>query len=105
MTGDGMLYVLQCRPLGIMKRQDVLESFNGGQDYPVIVDSCQPASSGIASGIPYYIEHEQDMLDFPFGGVLLTRVAGPELAALLPEALAVGGRIRQLYRTSGKCGP
>ncbi|WP_419783643.1 PEP/pyruvate-binding domain-containing protein [Maridesulfovibrio sp.] len=89
LTGDGMLYVLQCRPLGIMAQQDVLESFNDGQSYPVIIASCQPASSGIASGIPYFIEYGQDMADFPLGGVLLTRVASPELAALLPDASAV----------------
>ncbi|WP_320175668.1 PEP/pyruvate-binding domain-containing protein [Maridesulfovibrio sp.] len=89
LTGDGIIYVLQCRPLGIMSQQEAQESFNEDQNFPLIVDSCQPASSGIASGIPYYIEHAHDMIDFPFGGVLLTRVAGPELAALLPDAVAV----------------
>ncbi|ACS79925.1 PEP/pyruvate-binding domain-containing protein [Maridesulfovibrio salexigens] len=89
LTGDGILYVLQCRPLGIMAQQHVQESVNDDHKFPVIVDSCQPASSGIASGITYYIEHAHDMIDFPFGGVLLTRVAGPELAALLPDASAV----------------
>ncbi|WP_421901840.1 PEP/pyruvate-binding domain-containing protein [Maridesulfovibrio sp.] len=89
LTGDGTLYVLQCRPLGIMALQGVQESFNEDHNYPVILESCQPASSGIASGIPYYIEHAHDMIDFPLGGVLLTRVAGPELAALLPNASAV----------------
>lgn len=89
LNGDGILYVLQCRPLGIMEQQEAQEDFNDGQNYPVIADSCQPASSGIASGIPYFVEHGQDMADFPSGGVLLTRVASPELAALLPDASAV----------------
>ncbi|WP_415718357.1 PEP/pyruvate-binding domain-containing protein [Maridesulfovibrio sp.] len=89
LTKDGTLYILQCRPLGIMESQEAHDYFNGEQNPSVLIDSCQPASSGIASGIPYLIETDRDMFDFPTGGVLLARVAGPELAALLPGASAI----------------
>lgn len=89
LTEDGTLYILQSRPLEVMDRRETPTIAEGAQSLPVIADSCQPASSGFASGVPYLVQTDEDMADFPSGGVLLSRVAGPELAALLPRASAV----------------
>ncbi|WP_432736138.1 PEP/pyruvate-binding domain-containing protein [Maridesulfovibrio sp. FT414] len=89
LTEDGALYILQSRPLEVMKRQEKQGNAEFDESLPVIADFCQPASPGIASGTVHLVQTPHDMIGFPSGGILLTRVAGPELAALLPRAAAV----------------
>ena len=90
---DGLLVILQCRPL------TVCEDVHGTQSVPwaddeesrglAILSGCIPASPGAAAGCVIKVETEEDMFRFPDGAVLLARNARPQLSALLPRAAAL----------------
>ncbi|WP_320170530.1 PEP/pyruvate-binding domain-containing protein [Maridesulfovibrio sp.] len=86
---DGTLYILQSRPLSVSRRHTRNKRQEREESRHILMDSCVPASPGMASGIVRYVDTDEDMVTFPEGGVLLARVARPELAALLPRAAAV----------------
>jgi len=91
---DGLLYILQCRPL----RQTETESdpVTAVADAAVDVISADviasggiTASPGAASGRVFRVESDIDMLRFPEGAVLVTHSALPRWASLLNRAVAV----------------
>lgn len=89
LTKDGLLYILQCRPLSIAMWDTIPVATDKCELLPVLMENCPCASSGIASGEINFVETDHDIPRFPFGGILLARFASPGLAALLPRASAV----------------
>ncbi len=88
---DGLVYILQCRPLAVSGQADAIE-FDPEYDEDasfVVLTSAVPSSPGVASGHVFLVETDEDMLQFPDGGILLTRNARPQLSALLPKAAAL----------------
>jgi len=90
---EGLLVVLQCRPLTVCENAPVdrPEPLSDDQESRglAILSGCIPASPGAAAGCVVMVETEEDMFRFPDGAVLLARNARPQLSALLPRAAAL----------------
>ncbi|MEW6186315.1 MAG: PEP/pyruvate-binding domain-containing protein, partial [Thermodesulfobacteriota bacterium] len=88
----GTILVLQSRPLLILgkepfKKTNGLDFFD--QNYPLVLEGGITASPGAACGPVFRVENTVDMLQFPYGGVLVARNPLPQWAALLSTAVAV----------------
>ncbi|MGE4422189.1 MAG: PEP/pyruvate-binding domain-containing protein [Pseudodesulfovibrio sp.] len=90
---DGLLVVLQCRPLTVCEDPSDSRTEAWSEDEEsrglAILSGCIPASPGAAAGYVVKVETEEDMFRFPDGAVLLARNARPQLSALLPRAAAL----------------
>jgi pyruvate,water dikinase len=91
MDQDGQLYFLQSRPLRLTsrkippdeRRQTVVK------DHEILLDKGTIASRGAGAGPVHVVEREEDLEDFPEGGVLVLRHSHPEFAVVLQKASAV----------------
>jgi pyruvate,water dikinase len=90
---DGLLVVLQCRPLTVCEDAPEHRAAPWSEDEEsrglAILSGCIPASPGAAAGYVVKVETEEDMFRFPDDAVLLARNARPQLSALLPRAAAL----------------
>ena len=88
---DGVIYVLQSRPLQQTdtgaERLRTLGTDSGGVQ-PLVTGGIT-ASSGVAAGSVFWVRKNSDALQFPQGGVLVVAQALPRWAALLSRAAAV----------------
>jgi len=87
---EGKIVVLQARPLA------GVESASGKKEPPpekykdrLVVQGGETACGGVSSGRVYQVRDNQDMLSFPSGAVLVTRLALPRWASLLSGAAGV----------------
>jgi pyruvate,water dikinase len=91
MDQDGQLYFLQTRPLRVTstkipsdeRRRTVVK------DHEILLDKGTIASRGVGAGPVHVVEREEDLEDFPEGGVLVLRHSHPEFAVVLQRASAV----------------
>jgi pyruvate, water dikinase len=90
-SGDGRIYVLQCRPLspGEASLEGHPAVAANGDDESILLRGGVTASPGVAAGRVYIVERDADVLAFPEGAVLVTRQALPRWASLLSRAAAV----------------
>ena len=90
-SGDGTIYVLQCRSMQQM--QTVASTYSEKIVRPepenVIIRGGMAASPGLGCGSVFLVEGGSDMGQFPEGGILVTRQALPRWAPLLNRAAAV----------------
>ena len=88
---DGSLKILQSRPLMILARRP--EEAEGERppeiNLPVLVSGGVTASPGAACGPAFLVESMVDLLQFPEGAVLVSRIPLPQWAAVLSRAAAV----------------
>jgi pyruvate, water dikinase len=91
LSRDGELSILQCRPLRQMEKE--IRVHDGDPDKgPADQLICQggiSVSTGSGSGPVFMVEKTSDMLNFPPGSVLVTRLALPGWALLLDRAAAI----------------
>jgi pyruvate,water dikinase len=80
----GGLHILQARPLRVERRPAGAELW---QRHPGLRG--QPAGIGWSSGPARIVIHEHDLEHVRYGDVLITRVAGPALTAVLPRVAGV----------------
>lgn len=87
---DGLIYVLQCRPLQQMEPTGE-ESASGGWESSarVLLAGGATASPGVGAGPVFKLEKDADLLRFPKGAVLVASQALPKWAAVLSRAAAV----------------
>ena len=88
---DGIVYVLQSRPLQQSETaapRQLVERKDSGGVQP-LVSGGLTASSGVACGPVFWVRKNSDALQFPQGGVLVVAQALPRWAALLSRAAAV----------------
>jgi pyruvate,water dikinase len=91
MDQDGQLYFLQSRPLRLTstkirsdeRRRTVVK------DHEIFLDKGTIASRGVGAGPVHVVEREEDLKNFPEGGVLVLRHSHPEFAVVLQRASAV----------------
>ena len=74
--------ILQSRPLKQMAAPRSPGPGAGSQNYPVLFQGGELASSGVAAGPVHVVANNLDLLQFPAGAVLVT--AFPHLAGLPP---------------------
>jgi pyruvate,water dikinase len=88
---DGSIQILQTRPLLILGKESQPKEtvLLPRIEQPIILEGGITASPGVACGPAFLIETTVDMLQFPSGAVLVTRIPLPQWAALLSQAAAV----------------
>ncbi|MGB6066564.1 MAG: PEP/pyruvate-binding domain-containing protein [Desulfomonilaceae bacterium] len=87
----GQCRLIQCRRLITAEtpqgEEDICESCS---QYPVLVrDKGSVAHGGVGSGTVRIVQSNEDMAEFPDGGVLVTRYTAPWLAQVVPKAVAI----------------
>lgn len=87
---EGRIIVLQARPLAGVEAQND-EKMPPPDEYKeqVIIQGGETACGGVSSGRVFQVRDNQDMLSFPEGAVLVTRLALPRWASLLSAAAGV----------------
>ena len=88
---EGTIYVLQCRPMQQMEPATNAHSEKTikPDSENIIIRGGIAASPGQACGSVFLVEKGSDMVQFPDGGILVTRQALPRWAPLLSRAAAV----------------
>lgn len=88
---DGLMYVLQCRPLQQMERREGQEPGPGARELEakVLLAGGATASPGVGAGPVFRVEKDADLLGFPQGAVLVASQALPRWAAVMGRAAAV----------------
>jgi pyruvate, water dikinase len=89
----GQLYILQSRPIPASKKEpspsrQAIAAQNEVSEPPLLFGGIC-ASGGIASGVAYQVDSDEDMRQFPKGAVLVLKHPLPEWAPLLGRASAV----------------
>ena len=88
---DGVIYILQCRPLKPIKplKADLSDPALKESHDAVIAGQGVTASPGVASGKVFLLDKTMDLLQFPQGAVLVARQALPVWSSLLNRSAAV----------------
>ncbi|NDV19860.1 pyruvate, water dikinase [Pseudodesulfovibrio sp. JC047] len=91
LADDGRLVFLQCRPLAVCEPHDEVPSeMERTEDAGAILfDACDVASPGVAGGPVFPVAADEDMSQFPDGGVVVSRSARPQLSVLMAHASAL----------------
>ncbi len=82
------LFILQARELHISTtiEKEVPASLDG---YPVLLDGCECASPGVAAGVVYRVNSENDLENIPLGAVLVTRDSPPHFVKVINRVAAI----------------
>jgi len=86
---DGVIYILQCRPLRQVQAADAIGPMAQEGTENVIASGGVVICPGVAAGPVYRVNSTADMVHFPDKAVLVARQALPIWASLLNRAAAV----------------
>jgi pyruvate,water dikinase len=89
---DGQLYILQCRPLEVSKRQRArpVDRTVALAQAPVLMRKRgDVAQRGIAAGRVRHVQEEDDPGSFPMGAIAVTRYTTPRLSSIIRKAAAI----------------
>jgi pyruvate,water dikinase len=88
---EGQLYLLQSRPLRIASagRPVDKERSTVPKGHKILLNKGTIACRGVGAGPVYIVHRDEDLANFPEGGVLVVRHTHPEFAVLLQKASAV----------------
>ena len=91
MDQEDRLYLLQSRPLRLARAGALadVERQMAPKGYKTLLDRGTIACRGVGTGPVYVANREEDLADFPEGGVLVVRHTHPEFAVVLQKASAV----------------
>lgn len=87
---DDRLLVLQTRPLHLKESSQAHFSDHPAEldGVPLLLRGGQPAFPGVAYGKAYHVDTEEDLFEFPDGGVLIARHSSPQYVVVMPRAAA-----------------
>jgi len=87
----GRLLVLQTRPLHIQETCD-----QGAQvapppvsGYPILAEGGAVAFPGVGCGPAFHVNHENDLVGFPEGAILLAKHSSPKYVLVMPKTQAI----------------
>ena len=89
---DGAVYILQARPLKIKAQIDQLlcDISSVLESYPIIfAGKGVIAQRGVGTGKVFVVKSDEDLDDFPQGGILVTKYTSPRLARVIKKANAI----------------
>ncbi|HID31375.1 MAG TPA: pyruvate, water dikinase [Desulfobacterales bacterium] len=88
---EDRLYFLQSRPLRLARAGTLADAERqvAPKGHNVLLNSGSIACRGVGTGPVHVAKDEQDLADFPEGGVLVVRHTHPEFAVVLQKASAV----------------
>jgi pyruvate,water dikinase len=108
MDQEERLYILQSRPLPLSSPETLAHEGRPRvvKGHKILLDRGTVACSGVGAGPVYIVNREEDLADFPAGGVLVVRRAHPEFAVVLQKASAilsdVGSVLGHLAKVAGE---
>ncbi|MBW1675884.1 MAG: pyruvate, water dikinase [Deltaproteobacteria bacterium] len=91
MDQKGQLYLLQSRLLRVAPAGALADEKPPmvPKGYKILLDKGTIACRGVGAGPVYVVNREEDLADFPEGGVLVVRHTHPQFAVVLEKASAV----------------
>jgi pyruvate,water dikinase len=87
---DDRIYILQSRPLRTFQVQTSDVSIPTRiEGYPVLLDKGVIACKGVGFGKAFILQDEENLKDFPEGGVLIARHTSPKFVTVMNKASAI----------------
>ena len=85
----GRLWLLQSRPLQVPTRKVPERVPRTLKGHPVLIDHGTIACRGVGAGPVVMVRREEDLRNFPPGGVLVARHTSPKYVTVMPQAAAI----------------
>ncbi len=85
----GRLWLLQSRPLQVPARKAPERVPRTLKGHPVLIDQGTIACRGVGAGPVVMVRREEDLRNFPPGGVLVSRHTSPKYVTVMPQAAAI----------------
>lgn len=82
------LFVLQATPLGI-PRQDVRAVRITSENHRLLIRGAETASSGAGYGPAFFADTDEDISNFPNGGIAVVRHSSPKFVSIMNRAGAI----------------
>ena len=88
---DRRLVILQSRPLRLApyEKMGLIESYRKFSEYPVLIEKGVVAYPGVGYGPAYHVSHENDLIEFPEGAILIARHSSPKFVRVMKKAKAI----------------
>jgi pyruvate,water dikinase len=83
------LWLLQSRQLHMHVKRAAEGTARTLKQYPVLLDQGIVASRGVGAGPVVLVRRDEDLKDFPPGGVLVARHTSPKYVTVMPQAAAI----------------
>ncbi len=85
----GNLWLLQSRTLTVQDRKTAGPKPRILKDHSVLLDQGSIACRGVGAGPVVLVKTDEDLKDFPPGGVLVSRFTSPKFVTVMPQAAAI----------------
>ncbi len=86
---DGRLWLLQSRTLKVQARKPGPAKPRLLKDHPVLLDRGTVACRGVGAGPVVLVKKDEDLKNFPQGGVLVARFTSPKFVTVMRQAAAI----------------
>ena len=86
---DNLVHILQSRPLRILARETSRPVPTRVKGYDILVDRGAIACKGIAFGAAHHVRIDEDLKNFPDGGVLIARHTSTKFVTVMNRASAI----------------
>lgn len=86
---EDRLWLLQSRQLHIPSKGPPEGTARTLKQYPVLLDQGNVACRGVGAGPVVLVRRDEDLKDFPQGGVLVARHTSPKYVTVMPQAAAI----------------
>jgi pyruvate, water dikinase len=86
---EDRLWLLQSRQLQILPKRAPEPKARTLKQYPVLLDHGSIACRGVGAGPVVLVRREEDLKNFPQGGVLVARHTSPKYVTVMPQAAAI----------------
>lgn len=83
------LWLLQSRPLQLPAKRVTEVKTKTLKQYPVLLDHGSVACRGVGAGPVVLVRRDEDLRNFPSGGVLVARHTSPKYVTVMPQAAAM----------------
>ncbi len=89
LDGEDRLWLLQSRPLQVPAKRSAEVKARTLKQYPVLLDQGSIACRGVGAGPVVLMRQDEDLKNFPPGGVLVARHTSPKYVTVMPQAAAI----------------
>ena len=86
---EDRLWLLQSRQLHLPPKRAPEGGARTLKQYPVLLDHGSVACRGVGAGPVVLVRRDEDLKDFPPGGVLVARHTSPKYVTVMPQAAAI----------------
>ena len=89
LDGKGQLWLLQSRRLQVPAQKGADRPARTLKEHPVLIDRGAVACRGVGAGPVVLVRRDEDLKDFPAGGVLVARHTSPKYVTVMSQAAAI----------------